>query len=579
VSGLGARLALVLSALVILLLGSVAAFSWVRIGAIARQQAEAVALEETRALAATAGPALREVYPLSPLVNQWASATGRRVSVFDADRELAADSAPGAQIGSVATAPEVLEAFSSPTAEGRSQRFDQALGAVSFFIAVPIHGPDGAVAGVVRLGVPAAALEANAEPLRRLLLSTTFVAGVLGVALAFLAARQIAAPFRTLARAAETGSVLEQPIFASGSEEAREVARGMNRLADRVHEMEVSADAERMRLLNILENIAAAIVVVDDSERIILANPASESLFGFHASEAVDTPLIESVRDYEVAEAIRDALRGQHPVAYEVNVGPEQRLTRLVAVPYQEADAWRVALIGHDLSEARQAERLRHDFLANVSHELRTPLAGIQATLEALEMGGLEDMSTAQTFLMNARHEVSRMSTLVEGLLELSSIEMGWRRLDLRSAPIAPVLTEAVGVLSALATQRGVSITLDASGGVLNAMMDPERVHHVVVNLLHNAIKFTPSGGRVTVSARAEGDEVWVSVADTGYGIPRRDIPTLFNRMFQGDSPGPRGAGLGLSIVKQIVEAHGGRVWVESEEGKGSTFTFSLARG
>lgn len=580
--GLRVRLALALSAMVLLLLGSVAAFSWSRIGEIARAQAEAAAVEEVENLVDASAPSLADPGALQSLAKSWAASNGRHVSIFNQDGTLIADSAPlelrspaGPEVQDVlnVTRPDVI--VTNGGEQRHTQRLDPVFGQETFFIASPIRSSQERWAA--RIGIPVAELERNAQPFRRLLVTTTAIVAVLGVLLAFVVARLFASPFRALTRSVESGEILRGPVFASGSEEARALARGLNNLAERARDMVATTAAEHGRLSSILDNITEAILVTDAQERVQLLNPAAERLLGTRAMEAQGRPVIEAIRDYEIAETLRAALTTQHQAAREVEVGPDRRPIRVVAAPYQVGGAWQVVLVAYDLTDVAQAQRMRREFLANVSHELRTPLAAVHATLEALEMGAIDDPTVSRNFLANARAEIQRMSGLVEGLLELTRIEMGWSQLDLAATDIGPVLERAVSTLSVLAAQANVNVDLRIPDGLPLVRADHQRIHQVAVNLLHNAVKFTPPGGRVTVSAHHVGEEVHIAVADTGQGIAPDDLPILFERFFRGERPSGRGAGLGLAIAKQIVEAHGGRIWADSQLGEGSTFTFSLA--
>ena len=233
-------------------------------------------------------------------------------------------------------------------------------------------------------------------------------------------------------------------------------------------------------------------------------------------------------------------------------------------------------LAAYDVSEERRAQRLRHEFLANASHEIRTPLAGIQATLETLDLGAIDDPDAARPFVSNALVEVQRLTTFVESLLDLSRLEMGWTRLSLQTIAVVDVIDRCLGMMSSMASRAGIEVVVDVQQGLPEISADAGRLHQVMVNLVHNAIKFTPAGGRVTISSESSNGSVWLHIKDTGIGIPPEDVSLLMDRVGQGDESGMRGGGLGLAIVRQIVEAHQGEVRVESEIGKGSTFSLRL---
>jgi two-component system phosphate regulon sensor histidine kinase PhoR len=212
-----------------------------------------------------------------------------------------------------------------------------------------------------------------------------------------------------------------------------------------------------------------------------------------------------------------------------------------------------------------------------VSHELRTPLASLKALVETLRDGALADPAAAPRFLAQMEMEVDALTQMVEELLELSRIESG--RVPFRLAPtaVADLLLPAVDRLRAQAARAGLQVVVDVPSSLPAVMADAQRIQHVITNLMHNAIKFTPPGGQVSISAEAMANEVVVALSDTGVGIPSDALPRIFERFYKADrSRAGEGTGLGLSIAKHIVQGHGGRIWVESQEGRGSTFRFAL---
>ena len=226
----------------------------------------------------------------------------------------------------------------------------------------------------------------------------------------------------------------------------------------------------------------------------------------------------------------------------------------------------------------RRFQTTRRDFISNISHELRTPLASIKAAVETLQDGALEDTSVAGDFLNRMEQEVDHLTQLVGELAELSSIESG-RQLEMTVVDLRPLIDDTVSRLRSLAERSGLSLSADVPSDLPPARADASRIFQVLMNLVHNAIKFTPPGGRITISAKPLGDRLVVSVSDTGIGIAPEHLPRIFERFFKADkSRASEGSGLGLAIAKHIVQAHNGEIWVESEQGKGSTFSFSLPR-
>ena len=220
---------------------------------------------------------------------------------------------------------------------------------------------------------------------------------------------------------------------------------------------------------------------------------------------------------------------------------------------------------------------MRRDFISNVSHELRTPLAALKALTETLQGGALEDPPAARRFLEQMETEVDSLSLMVSELLELSRIESGRVPLNLTSTRPIDIVNPAYERLSLQAERAGLTLTVDCPDDLPPVLADATRVQQVIVNLLHNAIKFTQPGGQVTVRAVQQDRMVNFSVIDTGIGISVDDLSRIFERFYKVDrSRATSGTGLGLAIARHLVEAHGGRIWAESEVGKGSSFQFTI---
>jgi two-component system phosphate regulon sensor histidine kinase PhoR len=234
-------------------------------------------------------------------------------------------------------------------------------------------------------------------------------------------------------------------------------------------------------------------------------------------------------------------------------------------------------VILQDLTRVRRLETVRRDFISNISHELRTPLAGLKALVDTLRGGAIKDRSAAKRFLKRMDIEVDTLTQMVEELLELSRIESGQAPLHLAPTSVAELVIPPVDRLRPQAERAGLKITVLLPPELPPVVADPDRARLVLTNLVHNAVKFTPPGGVITVATQPAGDEVILSVQDTGVGIPADDLSRIFERFYKADrARSGGGTGLGLAIAKHIVQGHGGRIWAESVEGQGSTFHFTL---
>lgn len=282
-----------------------------------------------------------------------------------------------------------------------------------------------------------------------------------------------------------------------------------------------------------------------------------------------------------------------------MEVGRQRPFLQAIATPLWNAGPQASLVIFQDLTRVRRLETVRRDFISNISHELRTPLASLQALVDTLRDGALDDPPAARHFLDRMETEVEALTQMVQELLELSRIESGQAPMRLIPTSVADVVFPPVERLRPQAERAGLSITIDLPPDLPPVLADAERAQQVITNLVHNAIKFTPSGGQIQVSGSglqvssdghiqpetlnlepetfSSGEWVLIAIEDTGIGIPADDLPRIFERFYKADrARSGGGTGLGLAIAKHIVQAHGGRIWVESVEGKGSTFYVAL---
>ena len=293
-------------------------------------------------------------------------------------------------------------------------------------------------------------------------------------------------------------------------------------------------------------------------------------------SGLVGNPFVWAIADAEVVEALRSSREKGDSQRLLVE-RPTGRHLEVVLTPIVDGGDWASLVVFHDVTNVRRVEQVRRDFVANVSHELRTPLAALKSVIETLQAGAIEDPAATEEFLARGDEEIDRLVLMVEELLELSRIESGEIPLALQEVPAGHILAAAVDRMKPKAERHGLSLTLDAPGSLPNINVDRNLLERAIVNLIDNAVKFTPTGGDIHVSARASDGLLTVDVLDTGEGIDQGDLPRVFERFYKADrARRGGGTGLGLAIVKHSIEAHGGSVSAKSEPGRGSRFSFSI---
>lgn len=333
----------------------------------------------------------------------------------------------------------------------------------------------------------------------------------------------------------------------------------------------------RQRLEAIVSGLRDGVIVVDETTAIVTINPAASAMFGAKASDAIGRPLIEITRDHDVVRVARETIAHGAEQSTPIDYRRAGRQFDLRLVPIDQGARRMAVLVIQDVTELRQLEGVRRDFVANVSHELRTPLAAIRALVETLNDGAMYDESVAHDFLGRVIEEVDRLNELIEDLLNLGRLESGRLPLRRERADLGEIIQHSIDRVEHQAAPVGIQFEVSVPPHLPNLFVDASRIEQVLVNLLNNAIKFSRRDGVVRVSARAEGDQICVAVQDFGTGILPDDLARVFERFYKTDrARASGGTGLGLAIAKHIVQAHGGDISVESEYEKGSIFRFTL---
>ena len=337
---------------------------------------------------------------------------------------------------------------------------------------------------------------------------------------------------------------------------------------------EAQFDGAFVRLVRALP---IGVILVDRSLRVEFANGSAGAIFGFDAGR-VGGHIIEAIHSVEFEGRITEALRGEASVApFELPGRRGARTYRVSVYPLvEEGDAQRVVVFAEDQTDLVRLDRARKEFLSNVSHELRTPLSSIKLMIETVIESPDEEAS--DLFLPQALAQVDRLTVLVAQLLDQTRAESGALKLNLRDVDLEEVAGPIVSSFEPQASNKGVSLQLLPARPV-RVEADADRLAQVFVNLIDNAIRHTPGGGRVKVELDARGSDAVVRVRDNGAGIPYRDLPRIFERFYVVDrsrTRGSGGSGLGLAIVKGIVDAHGGSISAESTLGRGTTVTIRI---
>lgn len=478
--------------------------------------------------------------------------------------------------------PEVQEALKS--GQGSSIRYSATIRTPMLYVALPLQASSGE-RGILRLALPLTAIEAARASIRTLLGISVVISLLIALCLSYVLSRVTSRSLRTMTMlATQIGrGNYSRRIPVSTRDEVGELAGVMNEMAAQIQQNLERISAERNRLDTILTSMGEGLMVTDAQGRITLVNPAFCRLFSL-AENVEGRQVIEIARNPALNEAFRavSASGSERLEEMTLHLGEDTHLLTHWVPLREEGVLQGIVAVFHDITDLKKLENIRRDFVANVSHELRTPVTVIKGYGEALLGGTLEnDPERARRFVEIIYSHSERLADLIGDLLTLSQLESGTLTLDLTPLQIERAAGHAAGLLEQKAGRKQITINTAALAGAPAILADPGRLEQVLINLLDNAIKYTPASGTISFITAEENGMLRIGVRDTGIGIPPKDLPRIFERFYRVDAARNRdegGTGLGLSIVKHIVQLHGGTVAVESEPGKGSTFWISLRK-
>lgn len=374
-----------------------------------------------------------------------------------------------------------------------------------------------------------------------------------------------------------------QKVLTPADDEIGDLRKAMNEMSEGIKSQMEGITSNQSRFEAVLLSMFDGVMVINREGIIILMNGALRDLLDIDGNPVGRRPL-EVIRNAGVQALAQSVFHGTRGVeSREISVLlPEEKNLEAHATPIlRGGQVDGAVLVFHDITRLRKLENIRRDFVANVSHELRTPITSIKGYAETLLDGALDDQAHAREFLQIINADSDRLRQLVDDLLDLSKIESGKIKLNMVPCDVGILADSIVAALDKQAAQRSVSITKEIPPGLAKVRADEAAVTQVMLNILDNAIKYNKAGGGVRISAREKGAFVQVDIADTGLGLSREDIPRIFERFYRVDKARSRqlgGTGLGLSIAKHIIQTHHGEIFVQSELGEGSTFSFTLPK-
>jgi two-component system, OmpR family, phosphate regulon sensor histidine kinase PhoR len=508
------------------------------------------------------------------------SITGVRITVITASGQVLGDSAIDARtMENHGERPEVRDALAR--GDGQAMRRSVSMQHDYLYYAIKQNTPSGTPV-VLRFALP---LETNFAALatfrNSLWLWSLVILAVAGGA-TLLVSRAFSDRVERLkefSRRVAEGDF--RPLPGDGSGDALEaLGSSLNQTASRLDGTIRTLTEERNLSSAILGSMVEGVAVVNGSERLVFTNPGFAEILGIDVSPQAGTALVETVRQSELIEAVRQVIGGEPRVETEVVTGTlRQHFFAATVASVTAGKTSGAVIVLHDITDLRKLERVRRDFVANVSHEFKTPLTAIQGFAETLLAGALEDKQNRVRFLEIIVEHSRRLARLTDDLLKLSKMDADRLELEISQVTVAQVVATCLETAQRRAVEKQLELMVQVPSELPDIAADRRRLAEVLQNLLDNAMQYTLAGGQITLSVAQVGREVVFTVSDTGIGIPKVDQPRIFERFYRVDAARSRevgGTGLGLAIAKHLVEVHGGRLWVESEIGQGSQFHFSV---
>jgi len=575
----------------VLLLGVLAAVDFFADRAL-RRDYERTGFEQLQAIGRVAQESAPQLSALPPVDAQeisglqtWTrrmASSGARVTIITAEGQVLADSQADPQtMENHADRPEVVGAMAEGS--GRSIRPSATLHRDLLYYALRQPSATGKPF-IMRFALPEETVVQVLGPFRRSLWLASLIILLLASGIIVLISRSFSERIERLTAFSQRVAEGDfRPQASDGTGDALDrLSHSLNQTSARLDLTIRTLTEERNLSSAILGSMVEGVLVVNGSERVVFANQSFAEILDLKVPPQAGSGLVEVVRQTELIEAARKVLLGEPRVESEIVTGTlRQHFFAATVASVRAAETNGAVMVLHDITDLRKLERVRRDFVANVSHEFRTPLTAIQGFAETLLAGAMNDPQNRERFLGIIVEHSRRLARLTEDLLMLSKMDADRLELEMRRIPVGPFVESCIETSMPRAIEKDLKLLVNLADRVPDIAGDRRRLTEVLQNLLDNAIQYTPAGGQIMVSAGPRTGEVVFTVSDTGIGIPQADQPRIFERFYRVDVARSRevgGTGLGLSIAKHLVETHGGRIWVESEVGRGSQFHFSVPR-
>lgn len=517
---------------------------------------------------------------LQAVVQRLAAESDTRMTIVAADGQVLADSAhdPKTMVNH-ANRPELIAAAES--GKGTAMRASPTLQVDMSYLSLPIY-PHAKSSAQVRVAVELSTIHQRLATMYRFLWLLAFAFAIFAMGTTYFLVRRVTTPLAQLTERAQAiaAGTEQYPVLVHGHDEVGQLAEAFNQMQSELAKRFRQLRENNEQMSTVLASMDQGIVAIDTEQRIVLANDASKEFLNFTIDNAVGRPLLEAVRNRTLHDVVQKCLEKGAPVQAEFESLTRRRRDLVArAIPLPGPSKFGVVIVLHDITELRRLENVRRDFVANVSHELKTPLASIKAYAETLRLGAVNDPEHNMRFIDRIEEQAERLHQLILDMLHIARVESGKEAFDITEVSISEAV-EACRIQHAeTARRKDIEWMIHPPETELYALADEDGFNTILDNLVVNAIKYTPPGGRVSLRWWGEGEYVTIEVADTGIGIAAEDQTRVFERFFRADRARSRdlgGTGLGLSIVKHLCQAFGGSVNLQSQLGQGSRLRICL---
>ena len=508
-------------------------------------------------------------------IQQIAKISDCRITLIDARGKVFADSEKDpALLENHLNRPEVQEARLK--GKGKSVRFSNSIGTNMLYVAVVVKDVDG-ITGYIRLARPLYAVQNVISKVYQYILLSICIVAVIALLIALFFSFRLYEPIKTMEQFTEKLRKGEPvgTIILDTADETKTLAENINYLVEELRNKIRIAHEEKSKLMTAFTSMNEGVLIINQQDSIEFISPVLSNMLAVQYGNVGGKTLMEAFRSVDLQKAFQEFKQTRSNVSREIILGGMEPFIMSVSISaiHDHPDEEKTMIVFHDVTRLKKLEQIKMDFVANVTHEIRTPLTAIIGYLETIKSGAINNIEETKKFIDVMLRQSERLNRLVEDLLTISNIEMKEAVLTFEKVSLNAVINNVISLIQSKAGQKKIAVENHVPKNLVPVKADRDKLTQIFVNLLDNAVKFTPDGGLVAIDAKEEGAFIIVSVLDTGIGVPSSEIARLGERFYRVDRSRSRelgGTGLGLSIVKHLMIAHGGRMEIESQLGKGT---------